>query len=100
MQGGGVRETPIQIPDGWRFADMVSANDRWVVHFRTESTPPNVRMSTDIDAYYEVRPQDGSLAAKIVQKGEAPLSIACESSGSYTSFKFGDAGKMLLLKGD
>ena len=97
--GGGVREVPIQIPEGWRFADMVASNDRWVVHFRTESTPPSVRMSTDIDAYYEVRPQDGSLATRIVQSGDIPLSIACESSGTYTSFKMNDAGKMLLLNG-
>ena len=99
-QGGGVREVPIQIPDGWRFADMVAANDRWVVHFRTENTPPSVRMSTDIDAYYDVRPQDGSLAARLVQKGDVPLSIACESSGTYTSFKMNDAGKMVLLAGN
>ena len=99
-QGGGVREVPIQIPDGYRLADMVASNDRWVVHFRTENTPPNVRMSEDTDAYFEVHPQDGSLAAKIVQKGDAPLSIACESSGTYTSFKMNDAGKMVLLKGN
>lgn len=67
-QGGGTREVPIQIPDGWRIADMVSSNDRWVVHFRTENTPPTVPMSEDRDTYYEVRPQDGSLAAKIVEK--------------------------------
>jgi len=99
-QGGGVREVPLQIPYGYRLADMVASNDRWVVHFRTENTPPNVRMGEDTDAYYEVRPQDGSLGAKIVQKGDVPLSIACESSGSYTSFKMNDAGKMVLLKGE
>jgi hypothetical protein len=98
-QGGGVREVPLQIPDGYRLADMVASNDRWVVHFRTENTPPNVPMSEDTDAYFELRPQDGSLAAKIVQKGVVPLSIACESSGTYTSFKMDDAGKMMLLKG-
>jgi hypothetical protein len=97
-QGGGVREVPIQIPEGWRLADMVSSNDRWVVHFRTENTPPTVRMSEDTDVYYEVRPQDGSLAAKIVEKGDVPLSIACESSGAYTSFKWSGA-KPELLKG-
>jgi hypothetical protein len=99
-QGGGVREVPIQTPDGFRLADMVASNDRWVFHFRTENTPPNVRLSEDTDAYFDVRPQDGSLAAKIVQKGDIPLSIACESSGSYTSFKMNDAGKMVLLKGE
>jgi hypothetical protein len=98
-QGGGVREVPVQIPDGWRLVDMVSANDRWVVHFRTENTAPTVRMSTDTDEYFEVHPQDGTLAAKIVQKGDVPLSIACESSGTYTSFKWGDTGKMVLLQG-
>lgn len=99
-QGGGVREVPLQIPKGYRLADMVASNDRWVAHFRTENTPSNVRMSEDTDAYFDLLPQDGSLAAKIVQKGDAPLSIACESSGSYTSFKMDDAGKMVLLKGE
>ena len=98
-QGGGVREVPIQTPEGYRLADMVASNDRWVVHFRTENTPPSARMSVDTDAYFDVRPQDGSLAAKIVQKVDAPLSIACESSGAYRSFKMNDAGKMVLLEG-
>jgi hypothetical protein len=57
-------------------------------------------MRADIDAYYEVRPQDGSLAEKIVQKGDVPLSIVCESSGTYMSFKMNDAGKMVLLEGE
>jgi len=69
------------------------------VHFRTEDTPPSVRMSEDTDAYYDVRPQDGSLAARIVQKGEAQLSIACESGGTYMSFRMNDAEKMVLLEG-
>lgn len=99
-QGGGVREVPIQTPEGWRLADMVASSDRWAVHFRTENTPPNVPMSADTDAYFDVRPQDGSMAAKIVQKGDISLSIACESSGSYTSFKMNDAGNMVLLKGE
>lgn len=98
-QGGGVREVPLQIPDGWRFADMVASNDRWVVHLRTENTPPVARMSVNTDSYYEMRPQDGSLSAKIVQKGDVPLSIACESGGAYTSYKMNSAGKMVLLKG-
>jgi len=98
-QGAGVREVPVQIPGGYRIADMVASNDRWVVHFRTEDTPPSVRMSEDTDAYYDVRPQDGSLAARIVQKGEAPLSIACESGGTYMSFRMNDAEKMVLLEG-
>jgi hypothetical protein len=99
-QGGGAREVPIQIPEGWRFADLVASNDRWVVHFRTENTPPTVNMSADKDAYFEVRSQDGSLAARIMQDGDAPLSIACESNGIYTSFKWSDAGnKMALLEG-
>lgn len=98
-QGGGVREVPIQVPHGWRFADMVASNDRWVAHFRTENTPPNIRMSPESDAYYELRPQDGSLAAKIIQSGEIPLSIACENSGVYVSFKMNDAGRTVLLEG-
>ncbi len=98
-QGGGVREVPLQIPAGWRFVDMVPSNDRWVVHFRKEDAPPEQRMSTDIDAYYEMRPQDGSLSARIVPKGESPLRIECENDGTYTSFKFLDSGNTVLLKG-
>ena len=98
-QGGGVREVPLQTPRGWRFANMVPSNDRWIVHFRAESAPPEQRMSTDIDAYYEVHPQDGSLAAKIVPKGESPLAIECEHDGTFTSFKFKEADQALLLKG-
>jgi hypothetical protein len=98
-QGGGAREVTLQLPDGYRFADLVASNDRWVVHLRTERTPPNTPMSDDTDAYFDVNPQDGSLAAKIVQKGDIPQSIACESSGTYTSFKMGEAKKMVLLEG-
>jgi len=98
-QGGGIHEVPLQIPDGYRVSNLVASNDRWVVHLRTENTPSNVRMSEDTDAYFDVRPQDGSLATKIVQKGEIPLSIACESDGKYTSFKMNDAGKIVLLEG-
>jgi hypothetical protein len=98
--GGGVREVPLRIPSGFRLAEMVASNDRWVAHFRTENTPPNVRMSEETDVYFDIRPEDGSLAAKIVQKGDVPLSIACESSGTYTSFKMNDAGKMVLLQGN
>ena len=96
--GGGVREVPLQIPDGYRFVDMVTSNDRWVVHFRTENTPPAAQMSEDTDVYYEVRPQDGSLAAKLLQAGDAPRSIACESDETYTAFKMDNSGKMVLLQ--
>jgi hypothetical protein len=98
-QGGGVREVPIQIPKGWRFAEMVAANERWVVHFRSESSPNEGRMTEDTDTYFELRPQDGSLAARIVQKGDAPLRIACESDGTYTSFKMNEVSKWVLLAG-
>ncbi len=97
-QGGGTREVPLQIPDGYRFVGMTASDDRWVVHLRTENTPPAARMSEDTDVYYEVRPQDGSLAAKLVQTGDIPRSIACESSGTYTAFKMNNAGKMELLQ--
>jgi hypothetical protein len=62
--------------------------------------PHGVRGEGYIDTYFHLRPQDVSLAAKIVQKGDIPLSIACESRGTYTSFKMDDAGKMVLLKGE
>jgi hypothetical protein len=67
-------------------------NDRSVVHFRTEKTSTNVRMSVDTNAYLDVRSLDGSLAAKVGQKGDIPLSNACGSGGSCTSSKMNDAG--------
>jgi hypothetical protein len=97
--GGGTREVPVQIPKGFRFADIVAANDRWVAHFKTENSPNEGRMSEDTDAYFDVHPQDGSLAAKIVQTGDVPLRIDCESDGTYTSFKSMEAGKSVLLAG-
>ena len=57
-------------------------------------------MNEATDAYFDVLPQDGSLVAKLEQKGEVPLSIACESSGTYMSFKMDDAGKIVLLEGN
>jgi hypothetical protein len=96
--GGGVREVPLQTPQGFRFVNMITSNDRWVAHFRNDETPPDARMSEETDTYYEIRPQDGSLVARLVQKGDVPRSIACESSGTYTAFKMSDLGKLVLLK--
>lgn len=98
--GGAVREVPLQIPPGYRFVDMLTANDKWVAHFRTLETPSDARMSKETDSYYEVRPQDGSIAARLVEKGDAPPTIACESNGTYTAFKMSDMGKLILLKAD
>lgn len=98
-QGGGVREVPLQIPNGYRFADLVASDDRWVVHFRGENSAPNLRMSADADSYYDVHPEDGSLSAKINQKGDHLFAIACENGGTYSTFKMNDAGKMVLLEG-
>ena len=89
---------PLQTPQGFRFVNMITSNDRWVAHFRNDETPPDARMSEETDTYYEIRPQDGSLVARLVQKGDVPRSIACESSGTYTAFKMSDLGKLVLLK--
>jgi hypothetical protein len=59
-QGGSVREVPIQIPHGRRFADVVATNDRWVVHFRTENTPATVNRSVETDTYFDVHPRMGA----------------------------------------
>jgi hypothetical protein len=98
--GGAVREAPLQIPHGYRFVDMVTANDRWVAHFRTQETSSDARMSKETDSYYEVRPQDGSIAARLVEKEDAAPVIACESNGTYRAFKMSDTGKLILLKAD
>lgn len=98
--GGAVREVPLQIPHGYRFVDMVAANDRWVAHFRTQETSQDARMSQETDSYYEMRPQDGSVAARLVEKGDAATTIACESNGTYTAFQMNDRGKLILLKAE
>jgi hypothetical protein len=44
-------------------------------------------------------PPHDSQSCTIIGIGEVPLSIACESGGTFTSFKMNDAGKMMLVEG-
>lgn len=98
--GASVREVPLQTPPGSVFVGMIAANDRWVAHFRSSSTPNEAPLSPTGYSYYELRPQDASLSTKLMQSGNVPLAIACESDGNYIAFKRDKDGKLMLLKAD
>jgi hypothetical protein len=96
--GGGVREVPLQAPPGYVLADMIPANDRWVGHFRTQSTPEYSRFTPDTFSYFELRPQDASASAKLLIPDGVPQSLACESDGSYITYSVDKDHKMTLLR--
>jgi hypothetical protein len=96
--GGGVREVPLQTPPGFVFAGMIPSNDRWVGHFRTHETPEYSRYTSTTYSYFELRPQDASLSSKLLISGDDPQSLACESDGSYITYKVDKNHKMVLLK--
>jgi hypothetical protein len=95
--GGSVREVPLQTPQGFVFVDMIAASDRWVAHFRSAQVPEHSQFNQTDYSYYEVRPQDASLSAKLMQSGVAPLVLSCESEGTYLAFKTDKDGKFILL---
>ena len=95
--GGSVREVPLQLPPGFSFSDMISASDRWVAHFRSAEIPENSHLNQTDYAYYEIRPQDASLSAKLKQSGDIPLTISCENGGNYLAFKTDKDGKFILV---
>ena len=95
--GGRVREVPLHVPVGFVFTDMVSANDRWVAHFRAQNTPAGSPFSAAGYSYVELRTQDASLSSKLLISGDVPQFLACEQSGTYTTFKQDDKDSKLLL---
>jgi hypothetical protein len=95
--GGSVREVPLQLPSGSTFVDMIPAGDRWVAHFRSAQVPEHSQFNQTDYSYYELRPQDASLSAKLIQSGVAPLSLSCESEGTYLAFKTDKDGKFIML---
>jgi hypothetical protein len=98
--GGTSKEISLQPPAGFVFDSLIPSNDRLVALFRTTDTAPGSAMSDVHYSYFDVRPQDGSVSAKLVQAGNAPRSIACESDGTYLSFKRDSANKVILVKAD
>jgi len=96
--GGSVREVPLEPPSGYVFVDMVPANDRWVAHFRLQDAVPDSPFNQKSYAYYDLRPQDASLSAKLLISGELPQFLACESDGSYLTYKLDKDGKMILFR--
>lgn len=97
---GGGREVPLQAPPGFVFVDMVPSNDRWVGHFRTRSTPENAPYTKETYSYFELRPQDASISSKLLISGDLPQHLACESDGSYITYKLDKNNKLVLLKAD
>lgn len=96
--GGSVREVPMQTPPGFAFAGMIPSNDRWVGHFRTEKVQENSPFTSETYSYFELRPQDASVSTKLLISGDVPQFIACESDGSYITYKVDKDRKMILLK--
>ncbi len=97
---GGVREVPLQMPSGFVFVDMVPSNDRWVGHFRIQNTVENSPFTSDTYSYFELRPQDASISSKLLIPGDIPQYLACESDGSYITYKLDKDKKLVLLKSD
>jgi hypothetical protein len=98
--GGGVREVPLQPPSGFVFVDMIPSNDRWVGHFRTENTKENSPFTSDTYSYFELRPQDASISSKLLIVGDRdlPQRLACETAGSYITYKLDKDNKVALLR--
>ena len=96
--GGGVREVPLQTPSGFVFAGLVPSNDRWIGHFRVQSAMENSPYTSATYSYFELHPQDASVSSKLLITGDDPQFLACESDGSYITYKVDKDNKMILLK--
>jgi hypothetical protein len=94
---GSVREVPVELPPDSVFLDMIPAADRWVAHFRSKNVAEGAPLNQTDYSYYELRPQDASLSAKLIQTGDIPLSLACESDGKYIAFKRDKDNNLVLL---
>lgn len=97
---GGVREVPIQTPPGFVFVGLVPSNDRWIGHYRTQSTPEDAPFTKETYSYFELRPQDGSISSKLLITGDGSQYLACEGDGSYINYKLDKNNKLVLLKSD
>lgn len=98
--GASVREVPLQPPPGYIFDGMIPSNDRWVAHFRSKDTAPESPLNQTNYAYFDLRPEDASISAKLMQTGYVPLSIACESDGAYIAFKRDNNNKLIVVKAE
>jgi hypothetical protein len=96
--GGRVREVPLDIPAGSAFVDLVSANDRWVAHFRDKDTAEHAPFTAKAFSYYELHPQDASIWSRIQISGDVPQSLACESDGTYLTFKSDKDNKIMMFE--
>ena len=95
--GGGVREVPLQVPAGFAFAGMIPSSDRWIAHFRAENIREDAPFTASAYSYFELRPQDGSVSSKLVISGDIPQSLACESDGTYLTYKVDSHRNLILL---
>lgn len=98
--GGVVREVPIQAPKGYVLADVIPANDRWLMQFFQEDLPQqgfvDLRPQTFHAVLYEVDPNDGSLRRRIdtppLDKDHPGVQIACVQDGVINGFDMDDHG--------
>lgn len=96
--GGSVHEVPLQVPPGFAFAGMIPSNDRWVGHFRSKNVPQNAPFTAGTYSYFELRPEDASIFAKLLIPGDLPQFLACEADGGYLTYKVGKDHKLVLLR--
>lgn len=98
--GGTSREIPLETPPGFVFVEMISAGNRWVGHFRSRHVVQNSPFNPVDYSYYELQPQDGSLASKLLLGGASPQTIACGGDGTYIAYKRDNDNKLVLLTAD
>jgi hypothetical protein len=98
--GGGVREVPLPAPPGFVFVDLIPSNDRWVGHFRIQRAIENSPFTSDTYSYFELRPQDASISSKLLIPDDVPQHLACESDGSYITYRMDKDNKLVQLRSD
>jgi hypothetical protein len=97
---GRVREVPLQAPPGFVFVELIPSSDRWVGHFRRQSALEDSPFTSATYSYFELRPQDASISAKLLISGDRdlPQHMACESDKSYITYKLDNDHKLVLLR--
>lgn len=99
-QGGVTREVPLPKLKGYKFVDLITSNDRWVAHFRSDDARPDDTTNRENFLYVDLRPQDGSISARIEEIGAVPFELACEADGKYIAFIYDKDNQLRLLAGE
>ena len=93
---GAVREVPLQIPEGYTLAEMVSSTGNWIARVGTKSFPDPESESVN-SRYYTINPADGTLVSRLEMSREDGNLIVCEADNVYTSFEMDAVQRLRLL---